>query len=273
MYKQAYKQMEYSYTIKDLQKKSGFSLPLLRKILNEIQPVMDEHFVKGEKNALLFNSNALIVIDQIKQMKDSGMNLPSIKKEIEKSINTKSSVKTEEETHINTSINTNYFKDVLEQVKELYEKNIKTQSEVIETKEQLIKELNNRLLLITDGKPPEVLKAENEKKNQDIIHLGYQVKETSKENEILKNKNDKLKKEMEEKLQIEKNKILENEKLIREKEEVAKILENEKKAIEEKNKLNQEKKNSILKELSDLENKWFVGAKRKDLLKQLQDLS
>ena len=263
--------MEYSYTIKDLQKKSGFSLPLLRKILNEIQPLMEEHFVKGEKNALMFDSNALIIIDQVKQMKESGMNLPSIKKELEKSINTIKIVKTENETHKNKSINGEYFKEILDEVKDLYEKNLKAQSEIISSKEQLIKELNNRLLLITDGKPPEVIKAENEKKTQDIIHLNYQVKEVNTENENLKAKNQKLKLELEEKIEKEKKKILEQEKLLRDQEEKAKLLEAEKKALEEQNKLKEKKKLEILKEIESLEGKWFVGTKRKELFKKLQD--
>lgn len=241
--------MEYSFTIQDLQNKTGFSMPLLRKILADILPLMTTMYTKGQKNALMFNSNALIVLDKVKQLKDNGLNLPSIRKELEQQINNNKNVKIDSNSHLNTSINTEHFKDLLLEIKEANEKILKVKDEVIASKEQVIKELQNKVLFITDGKSLEILKLEQQEKQEKLIRLEYELK--SKENEL--------------------NKLHESELKIKEEASQLKYtIENKEKLMQEMQTRQEEVKKLSL-QLSDL--RWYQTKEKKELKQKLLSLT
>lgn len=137
-------------------------------------------------------------------------------------------------------------------------------NKVLSIKEKELQEQKNKLFSLEEEKKQILFQKEKElfeQKNRfDRLDEDKKRLQKNKEEEI-------------QRLEREKNsKLLEQEKLLREQEEKAKLLEAEKKALEEQNKLKEKKKLEILKELETLEGKWFVGTKRKELFKQLQDL-
>lgn len=224
--------MEYCYTVQDLQTKTGFSMSVLRKILAEIQPLMTDSFVKGEKNSLMFNSNALVIMDKVKQLKNDGLNLPSIRKELDQHINSNTGIKTDS----NTSINNDYLRELINQIKEANDKTFKMQSEVINAKEQVIKELNSRLLLITDGRPAEQVKQENQQRHEQLIRLEYEIKQKTSEYENLETE------------------------LSKQKDKDLKLTELNKKILD------------CVNELSQLDRKWFVTKKKEELKNKISEL-
>lgn len=68
--------------IDELIKATGLTEGFIRKCLREFRGILDPHLKRGENNALLFDSNALTIFDQIKQEKEKGYSLPSIRERL-----------------------------------------------------------------------------------------------------------------------------------------------------------------------------------------------
>ena len=70
------------YTLKDIQQHTGLKERFLRRCMDGLRDILAPHITRGENNALLFNESALVVFDQVKQLKEDDLTIPEIRKHL-----------------------------------------------------------------------------------------------------------------------------------------------------------------------------------------------
>ena len=173
------------FTIEQISERTGMSIHVLRKYINRLKPYLEPYIARGENNRIFFTAPGLIVFDNIKQFKEQGMALPSIKKELDKlsgpdvqsGSQSVESVPKEEKPSVSKGIakvekggspnppndqtEHEYLKKLLETHEQLTlekEKRNQDMSKHVETISNLQNELNNakdQLRLLPEGKSPE----------------------------------------------------------------------------------------------------------------------
>ena len=159
--------------LEDIAKLTGLKEAFLRRCIGRYQKAFEPHIKRGDKNSLLFDDNAVVLFDKIKQLKEKGLNLNEIDKEINM-INSKTNKHSETE-HPNID-NTllkiieekvvKHNKDKDDRVIELYDKLLEEREKRLTEKEEVIDNLKKQILLLTDGKTIEEVKEEENKKRQ-----------------------------------------------------------------------------------------------------------
>lgn len=273
--------MEFDKTIKDIEEFTGLPYHYIIKAIKHLEPLLANYIQRGEKNSILFSSNAMVIFDQIKQMRDNNKSLTSIKKALETSLTATKTTKTENETEVNTT-KTESMDYMLSKLEKYHSEVLKLKDEIIEGHKRENQTLKKQILLISDGRDPEEYKREQEQKQQELIILKSEIEiknerlnshkekliflEKQKEN-IEKQKDAEILKQKE-KLNKTQDLVSKYESDLSQKEQDLKLKEEVLKQLEEKEKL----KKTLLKQLEELEGKWFVGAKRKELLNKLKEL-
>lgn len=264
--------MSHDKTIKDIETATGLSYHYILKCIKYLDPLLNEYIERGEKNSLLFSSNAIVVFDQIKQLKQQSKSLASIKKVMEKQLKqvdktVDDSVKTEKNT-----VESENFNIVFNRLEKYHTDILNLKDELLESQKRENKELRNQILLLTDGRSPEMVQAEKLRSEQELRDLQKKAEILQIELNNYKNLEQIKVKEIEvakEKLTTVETELKQSKTTFESKEKdlLNKDLELEKFRKKE------EKKNELLKELNSLEGKWFVGSRRKELLKKLEELS
>ena len=91
-------------TIDDISKQTGLKYSFLIKCLNRsehLKPILKLHVSRGANNSWLFKSGAYAIFGRIKDLKEQGMNLPEIAKNLESDL--KHNVKSIQTDHSNVS--------------------------------------------------------------------------------------------------------------------------------------------------------------------------
>ena len=160
------------FTIEELHKRTGLPVHFIRNCVKSFKDVLEPHIKRGEYNSLLFDNNALIIFDKVKQLKEQGLSLKEIQKQLNEISNTK-------ETPLKHS-QTGTDRDLKDEIIELHQQNAKDRenhfqeklayehqlAELKQEKSLLEREklvLENSLKLLPEGKPPEVIKSDWEK--------------------------------------------------------------------------------------------------------------
>lgn len=282
------------HTLQDIIKYTGLKPDFLRKVIKELEQIFTPYISRGDKNAMLFDSNSLFIFDRIKQLKEKDCNIQMMKEKLlsELKINTETDTKTERNINQNTLDNYLY-----KELKEMSNRLLVSKEETIQTQKEQIKTLESKILLITDGRSPEEVKKEFIDKEVELkllqnksIELEEKLKlekALADENKIavaLKEKELAEQKSKSNTLEIEvknsKEITIKQDLILSDKENKLVSIENQKKLLEleleeqkKKTTENESKKIELLNQLEGLEGKWFVGTKRKQLLKQLKELS
>lgn len=140
-------------------------MDFLRRLIREI-PELIEHFaMRGDKNALLFNNNGLIVFQSIAQLKAKQSTLTEIRRTVLQSLPT---LPIPTPHHSSQHLpNSNQTPDKLLQMLEESQQTLqRAYEDNLRTKDAVITELQSKLLLLTDGRSPEQLKQEQQVKAQ-----------------------------------------------------------------------------------------------------------
>lgn len=272
--------MSYDKSVQFVITTTGLSYDYIRKIIKELQPILQPYMQRGDNNSIVFDSNAMVIFDQIKQLKQSGLNIKSIKE--------KMMSKPSPEPHkqyqipIQSSIKTDIIETLLNDLKEAHRSTLESKDQTILNLDKRIISLENQILLITDGRTPEQVRSEHVAKEKELLekdsrlfHAESKILEKDTLIEQLKKQEEALKKTDIEKTLIlsEREEKLKNMDLtIATKETELIQLKSEQEKKEQDNKIKEERKKNILSELEKLEGKWFVGVRRKQLLKELQEL-
>lgn len=266
--------MSYDKSIQFVIKTTGFSYDYIRKITKELQPILSPYMQRGDNNSILFDSNAMVIFDQVKQLKQSGLNIKSIRENLMSKPLTEPSK--QQLTPIQTSTQTDMIESLISDLKESHRRTLDAKDQTILNLDKRINSLENQILLITDGRTPEQVRAEQFAKEKELlekdsrlIQAESRISEKDTLIEQFKKNEAALRKQ-----EIEKDFILsEKEKKFQEKEtELLRLKEEQ----EKKNRdylEKEERKKSILSELESLEGKWFTGNKRKQLLRELNSIT
>jgi len=159
--------------LEDIAKLTGLKEAFLRRCIGRYQKAFEPHTKRGDKNSLLFDDNAVVLFDKIKQLKEKGLNLNEIDKEINM-INSKTNKHSEtEHPNIDDTLLkiieekvVKHNKDKDDRVIELYDKLLEEREKRLTEKEEVIDNLKKQILMLTDGKTIEEVKEEENKKRQ-----------------------------------------------------------------------------------------------------------
>lgn len=256
------------FTIEDIKKRTNLSLDFIRRCIKFFKDELAPHTTKGEFNALRFDNNAVSIFDKIMQYKNDGLTLPAIKDKLQLPVKPLQNTYKDNNQTLQNSTNDMIIQSLLNEIRESRTGLVSIQNqltkayETLTEKEKLIEVQKHQLKLLTDGRPPEEVRAEhiqkeleNREKETRLIQAEGSIKE--KEAELLRLREEKIRSEA-----YKKEKETELQRLKE---------EQEKKDLEVK--VKKDEKEKILKELQAIEGKWFVSKKRQELLNKLQDLS
>jgi DNA-binding transcriptional MerR regulator len=70
-------------SIQEIAKQTGLTVQYIRKAKDYLHAIIQPHEQRGNKNALMYDSTGVLIFDRVKQMKQEGLSLPSIKDAIE----------------------------------------------------------------------------------------------------------------------------------------------------------------------------------------------
>jgi hypothetical protein len=271
--------METEKTVNDIIDYTGLKYDYIIRCIKELDFILKPYIKRGDKNTLLFDSNAAVIFDKIKQYKEQKFSLGTIKKKLLNDLqNTPEETTKQDVNSTDQNLITMIFDKIEESNRKSLELILTTKDQVIEAQKSENNELRKQILLITDGRQPEEVKAEYVKKEVEI--------------QVLKNKTEEIEKQLKqekESLNETKSTLFDKEKELIIKEQNIKNYSNKLELIEEQKKLTEErlenekkarllleekekKKSELLKQLKELEGKWFVGAKRKELLNELEKI-
>lgn len=79
MYKAVFTLM---FTIEQVQERTGLDISVLRKYIQKLKPHLKPYIRRGENNRLLFDSSSIIIWDKIRELKEQGYTLPTIREEL-----------------------------------------------------------------------------------------------------------------------------------------------------------------------------------------------
>lgn len=284
------------YTIQDIQDRTNLKIDFIRRCTSQLKDVLKPYIKNGEFNTLLIDSNGLVIFDQIMQYKEQGLSLPTIKDKLSSSLlNLQQPTEPENKNYktLNNPMDNVLVHELISEIKSSREGFLSIQNQLTKAyetlieKEKLIENQKNQLLLLTDGRPAEQVKNEiiNKEVNYKMLTLKTQELEekykdqveSAEKNKIVINTIEKDLSEKKSQLNILETEFKETKNSLSEKENKLAEIEQQKNLVElELEKKHQEqiesenKKSELLKKLEDLEGKWFVGNKRKELLKQFQ---
>ena len=238
--------MTYTNTIQHIKELTGLKEPFIRKMFLELNDLFKPYVKRGNNNSLLFDSNAMMIWDKVKQLKEQNLSFDDIKNDLTKSILNETN-KNQFQSEYNLE-QTNTSDLILTEVKTMYKELLVSKDQTITAKDMLIDSLNNKMLLLTGGKEPDVMLQEQRQKDIDIALL-------KKDLSNIENKfNDRDYELSSYKKQVEKLQLQEQEKL-KEQENI------------------KAKQKSLIQELESLEGRFFVSKRKKEILKELQSIN
>lgn len=234
--------MNYDKTVKDIEQYTGLDYHYILKCVRELPDVFNSSLVdRGDNNSLKFNSNALSIFDQIKQMKDSNKSLRTIRLFFEDTFNQNQnkSIKTDSE-----GSEISLTKILLERLNDSNKEALNAFKDAIKSKDEHIKSLEKNILLITDGKDPSLIRNDLENQKSKIANLENIIKT-----------NESVISEM-------RSQIVNYENSLKDLKDQIITLSKHYDEVDKQ-------KNLLVSELYKLEGSIFVGKKRKDILDKL----
>ena len=277
--------MEYKYTVENIKSSTGLGYDFILKCTRELPYFFDKNTSRAEKsNQLLLNDNAFTAFDKIAQMKNDGKGLKSIKEYFkEHFMENNKSQQQEHQKPVKDGQGNNGFSEWRIDFKDFYQDMIKAKDEVIKAKESEVQALKSSIqLLLPEGKTAQEARAEQQKKDEELLRLQYSLQDKDRQIEERKREVEDLKVRQEEVREI-KN-LMENKKdelgrlktqaeiAMKEKEEVQVIIAQKDEELE-LIRGREEKRQELLNKLQSLQGKWLAGGKRAKILQELQQLS
>lgn len=176
------------YSINDLADYTGLKIDFIRKCTKYFEDILEPYTDRGDKNSIMFDSNALIIFDRVRQMKEKGLNIKAIGDYLEDEL---AAAEKEERSKQESSQATNmkeYFEMLMREIKESHRTTLEAKDETIYTQKSQINTLESKILLLTDGKSPEELKRkqEEEERKREEERRRFEAERRQREEEILK---------------------------------------------------------------------------------------
>ena len=155
---------EHIYGIEHIEERTGLPRKYLDRCSSQLRRALDPHRIQGEKNKYFYNDNGLVLFDRIKQLKEGGYTLANIAETLEsdRASTVENSRQTLESEQRNSTGN-GFNEKLLNALTDSYKDTIKA-------KEETIGELRKQLQFLTDGRSPDEIRAERERRHQSLKH-------------------------------------------------------------------------------------------------------
>jgi len=152
------------YRLADVEKSTGLNLNFIRKCIKKVG-ALTPYIKRGTNNSIIFEQDALVIFDQIKQLKETNLSIDLINEKLQKSIQSDTETPAKQDAKpIQTKGQT-----ALEPYVFL---------EKLEAKHQRILELEQQLhgiKLLTGGKTEEQLQSEKTEKEQAKLQIAEKL--------------------------------------------------------------------------------------------------
>jgi len=180
------------FTIDYIAKNMGLTVAFIRKCLKQLDSILKPHCIRGDSNQIMFTENGYIIFDQIKQLKEKGLNINAIKAHLEQQLNSDSQQidKAIQDDIVNpllTDINLlkRLFKEKelrlterLEHQQRIFElEHLSQHQQRITELQHLSDHLKGQLLYLTDGRTPEEVKKQWQQEQLDKQRIAWILKE------------------------------------------------------------------------------------------------
>ncbi len=153
-----------NYTIQDVHKTTGLSIPILRKYIKRLKPILEKFITRGNNNTLLFDTGGMSIFDQIKQYREQDLTLPQIEKRLKTVLETfnQNSTNVHQTTKQSgqTDNNVDLVNKLIEAHQEIAKEKEKRHQLMCQKDERIIdlekanEALRRELLLLPEGKTP-----------------------------------------------------------------------------------------------------------------------
>ena len=187
------------FTIKYISNDTGLSIPYIRKCIEQLDAILQPHYTKGECNKIQFTQNGYVIFDQIKQLKDQGLNLTAIKERLKQPLikECKQGESTKQNLLNPTPIlssGMNLFNKLFEEKEARLKEKSEYQQRLMDLERQSLKDkeeyqqrinefeqvsthLKTQLLYLTDGRTPEEVKQQWQQEQLDKQRIAWILKE------------------------------------------------------------------------------------------------
>ncbi len=186
--------------IDELSRATGLQVKFIRRCLPILSEFLDDYITRGDKNSILYSDNAVAIFNQIKPYKDKGYSLPSIKKELAKTLSSQGDdlgddsklVKSDSGNHPFLSVDESK-NDVFQLLDILREKDSQLGKQLsaveilrnekdsfqktIHELEQQKASMETSIFLLTDGKSQEEVLKDKQKKQEYRVRVAEILKE------------------------------------------------------------------------------------------------
>lgn len=176
------------YSINDLAEYTGLKTDFIRKCIKTFEDILGEYIERGDKNSLVFDSNALVIFDRIKQLKEKGLTVKTIGEYLnEELVAAEKKVKAQQETSKSIEMK-EYFEMLMREIKDSHRTAMDAKDETINVQKSQITTLESKILFITDGKSPEEMKRkqEEEEHKREQERMKVENERRQREEELLK---------------------------------------------------------------------------------------
>ena len=170
----------------------GLTVAFIRKCIKQLDSILKPHYHRGDSNQIMFTESGYIIFDQIKQLKEKGLNINAIKTHLEQQLNTDSQqdyepIQADIANPILTDINLLKklfaekelrLTEKLQHQQRIFElEHLSQHQQRISELEHLSEHLKGQLLYLTDGRTPEEVKQQWQQEQMDKQRIAWILKE------------------------------------------------------------------------------------------------
>ncbi|KJR43531.1 hypothetical protein MCHI_000571 [Candidatus Magnetoovum chiemensis] len=180
------------FTIDYIAKNMGLTVAFIRKCLKQLDAILKPHYIRGDSNQIMFTENGYIIFDQIKQLKEKGLNINAIKAHLEqhKIPDSQQEDKAIQDDIANPMLtDINLLKKLFEEKELRLKERVEHQQRIFQLEhvsqyqqrinelEHLSDHLKDQLLYLTDGRSPEEVKQQWQREQLEKQRIAWILKE------------------------------------------------------------------------------------------------
>lgn len=166
----------FNHSLGDVQQRTGLKMDFIYRANRMLAGILSNYRVYGSNNEVLFSGSGLMVWDRIKQLKESDKNLSEIADLLEKELpNTPHNPAETSETSSQTLPNrlhnrggesSDSIEVVVKALADSFNKTDEARQSELATLRKMNEELEKRMLALPDGRTPEEIRIELERKTE-----------------------------------------------------------------------------------------------------------
>ena len=186
-------QGSYKHTIENIEERTSLPRHFINRCSSKLSDVLDQYRQYGDNNQLFYNDNGLMVFDHIAQLKREGKTIPEIRETLENELQSGETPSNTDRKSLQNSLQnqkseptdqppqTDIQARLIEALQQSNEEVREAKDEVIESQRETIESLRENVKLITDGRDPEAVKEEHEKKVKEAAQKEQEIEKLREE--------------------------------------------------------------------------------------------